>query len=112
MSETYSTIVAESEEEYFLEYARLIRSIESEMGSVIDDPSESNPYKYWVVAEGHRFLYVEEVDDRHWDRDRHGRIITGSSPDRDTPDVAAVFRSASRESLAIDRGELVAQREH
>jgi len=59
MADTYTKISEDSDHQWHMEWARIIYSIEFEMGAA---DRELKDNKYWTVINGKRFLVVEDID--------------------------------------------------
>ena len=65
MGDTYTKISDDAQLRWRLEVARMVLSMEKSM-SEKERKEEIN--KYWVTTEEHRYLQVEEEDQKHWDK--------------------------------------------
>ena len=65
MGDTYTKISDESHLRWRLEVARMVLSMEKSMS---EKEREKEINKYWVTTEEHRYLQVEEEDQKHWDK--------------------------------------------
>lgn len=92
MGNTYSEVNEKAEQQWHMERARIIRSIESEL-SPDDRFSERN--RYWTVIRGKAFLQLEESDpDAYLFQSASGSSAAGSALADESAPVTAVGSEA------------------